>query len=319
MKSDDFLYTRYQNLEMDANDQSKLSSDYFTQPVVPDDEDNQFTLMSELLHNIQSSKCIKEIIDQYNDCFLFKHQYDILKILPILQIRLQDISKSYDDFEVQISTTKELIEDLMERFNALNLKLNLLFNSIESTSLDSKIFHITDLTLKTFKAFGSTFTPSFLNLINHVLDTCSFSASQYIKVQNIIYETITKEIYDTEWIKQHLKKINEELLNFQHLISSSDLRITINNLLQNYFVVDFMIKKTKHSIVSRGNSNPLVSKEIVVDVEDLEMLNKDFFKHFTVLINSIYVSQNKKFELVNAIESYSLIVNRLFEVEKSGV
>ena len=75
----------------------------------------------------------------------------------------------------------------------------------------------------------------------------------------------------------------------------------------NLSLLDFINLVRKHKA-----TNPLISNKLLDEVNSLDSLLKTLLSLFNAAINSIYRSEVRQEEMIDAISIYQMILNRLF-------
>lgn len=276
-------------------------------------------LLSELIRNVQSSKSVEELLELYSGPQTDENSnICIPALMPILEIRMQDLADKYLALETELQITCKRWVDLTKKSNNIAMQLGSLYSAIYSEDYGSELYQHA-LEVKThFEKSNAELKSIFLAIIDHEFNVTQLNLHHYLHTHTKLSELVKADEYEFDFVKRQLSLISKELLVYQESISWLELRSKIHSVLQTLFILvaNSLDKKSLihfiNEVIRMKALSPLISDVIVKDAGKLQEDIETFSAAFNASINSIYLSEVKQQGIIEAIIIYQIVLKKLF-------
>lgn len=276
-------------------------------------------LLPEMIIDIDSPAAVKELLDLYAGPLTADNENNSIPVIvPVLGIRMQNIVDRYKAFETEFQTTFQLWEDLEKR----SLDITNLVDSI-SAMAEAEVYGTAILmharkSKDDIENINKVLKSVFLALSEHAFNVRRIAWDGYLLTHKRLDELVQKKEYEPAFVSKELKTISEDLQAYLQAINWISLRTEIPTVLQDYIFLNTPTDRPTTVIdlvnyVRREKAkNPAIPGEMVDEANTLEKLFNTLLSLFNAAINSIYRSEAKQEEIMDAISIYQMILNRLF-------
>jgi hypothetical protein len=279
-------------------------------------------LLSALIKNVQSATSVQEIIELYCGPQTDENSnINIAVIMPILEIRMQDIAEKHLILETEFQITCKRWNDLIKKSNNIQMQLESLCAIINSGDHGSELYKLSFECKTNFGKSNADLKSIFLALNNHEFNIAHLNLHHYLHTHTKLCELVKADEYEFDFVQNQLNNISQELLAYQESISWFELRSKISSALQTFALLgsvsfDANYKKSIHRFINevlrKKSINALISDELIINVSKLREDLESFLAAFNASINSIYLSEVKQQAVIEAIIVYQTVLKKLF-------
>lgn len=244
--------------------------------------------LNQLVKEINQSKLLAEQLENYRLLIHPKHQFQVDSIIPILSLRISTIADSFGNTDQFNNECLKSIKALSKQSKSIHGQVHAVFNQINTADYAEELQVNSSQLCENFDAVDFTIQRMLLVFMDETFEEYSTDLDSLTKKYKKLNEMLEEDENTNSWIIKQVRADQKELKAYSKEIELSPIKKSTLSTYQNTIPVIEGVYTFRALVMKKKANNPLISQNLVVEVDQLATDAQSLANDFNQWINLLY-------------------------------